>query len=152
MTTMTIEQVAAEHARLGAIIAALQTPAPKLLLIREAQIEMRPGERYAGTVLDDDGLISHHLVLLPGEAEALTWQGAKDWASEVGGELPTRQEQALLYANLKSDFKPEWYWSSQAYESDISYAWITNFLIGDQDLDDSKSAEVRARAVRRFTA
>lgn len=72
MTTMTIEQVAAEHARLGAIIAALQAPAPAgptLLLLSETTIEMRPGERYAGTVLDQDGLISHHLVLLPGDAD-----------------------------------------------------------------------------------
>ena len=149
MTTMTIEQVAAEHARLGAIITALQTSAPKLLIVREVQIEMKPGERYAGTVLDANGCVSHHLVLLPGEADDVSWQDAKDWASKVGGELPTRQEQALLYANLKSEFKPEWYWSAQEHETNSSYAWLQGFNNGLQSYYD-KSFEGHARAVRRF--
>ena len=150
MTIMTIEQVAAEHARLGAIIAALQAPAPAeptLLLLSETTIEMRPGERYAGIVLDQDGLISHHLVLLPGDADDLDWTAAKQWAKEAGGELPTRQEQALLFANLKSEFEASCYWSSEEYSS--SGAWYQDFDDGLQHY--IKSAELRARAVRRFT-
>ena len=148
MTTMTIEQVAAEHARLGAIIAALQTPALTMLIVREAQIEMRPGERYAGTVLDANGYVTHHLVLLPGEADDVSWQDAKDWASKVGGELPTRQEQALLFANLKSEFTPNWYWSGEQHEEDSSFAWSQGFDDGTQyylHVND----KLRARAVRR---
>ena len=151
MTMITLEAVKAEHTKLGAMIAALEAAAPKLLILREAQIEMRTGERYAGLVLDADGLASHHLILLPGEAEDIGWTDAKAWAEKAGGELPTRQEQALLYANLKSEFQPRWYWSGQEHESDSSFAWNQSFLNGYQDYD-AKSFEARARAVRRFPA
>ena len=118
-----------------------------LLTVREAQIELQPGERYAGLALDAEGHASHHLVLLPGEAENVSWQAAKDWAATAGGDLPTRQEQSLLFANLKSEFKPRWYWSGQEYDDDSSYAWIQYFRSGYQD-DDRKSFEGHARAVR----
>ena len=103
-----------------------------LLTVREAQIELQPGERYAGLALDAEGHASHHLVLLPGEAENVSWQAAKDWAATAGGDLPTRQEQSLLFANLKSEFKPRWYWSGQEYDDDSSYAWSQSFDGGDQ--------------------
>jgi len=124
---------------------------PTLLTVREAQIELQPGERYAGLVLDAEGHASHHLVLLPGQAESVSWTAAKDWADSAGGELPTRQEQSLLFANLKSEFKPRWYWSAEEYEDDSSYAWIQGFGGGGQ-VSGIKSFEGHARAVRRFTA
>ena len=151
MTTITLESIKTEHEKLGARIAALEAAAPKLLLLREAQIELRQGERYAGLVLGPDGLAAHHLILLPGEAEDITWADAKAWAEQAGGELPTRQEQALLYANLKHEFQPNWYWSSQTHESDSSYAWTQYFSNGYQG-NGGKSYAGRARAVRRFTA
>ena len=151
MTTVTIEQVQAEHERLGKLIAELQASAPKLLVLRETHIELRAGERYAGLLLGLDGLMAQHLVLLPGEAEDVSWDEAKAWAAKAGGDLPTRQEQALLYANLKSEFKPEWYWSGQEHESNGAYAWLQDFDDGYQYNYD-KSYEGRARAVRRFTA
>ena len=122
-----------------------------LINVREAQIDLQPGERYAGLVLDAEGNASHHLVLLPDQAEAVNWTAAKDWAANAGGELPTRQEQSLLFANLKSEFKPRWYWSAQEHEDDSSYAWDQYFLSGYQG-GDCKSFEGHARAVRRFTA
>jgi hypothetical protein len=151
MTTVTLQAIKTEHARLAAMIAALESSAPKLMVLREAQIELHPGERYAGLVLDSDGLASHHLVLLPSAAEDVSWQDAKTWAASAGGELPTRQEQALLYANLKSEFEPRWYWSGQEHESDSSCAWNQVFNYGYQG-GIGKSCQARARAVRRFAA
>ena len=151
MTTITLESIKTEHEKLGAMIAALEAAAPRLLILREAQIELRQGERYAGLVLGPDGLAAHHLILLPGEAEDVAWADAKAWAEKAGGELPTRQEQALLYANLKSEFQPRWYWSSQAHESDSSYAWCQGSDSGCQG-DNDKSYAGCARAVRRFAA
>lgn len=151
MTTVTLQDIKTEHARLAAMIATLEAIAPTLLVLREAHIELRPGERYAGLVLDADGMASHHLVLLPGDAEDVSWQAAKDWAASAGGELPTRQEQALLYANLKAQFEPQWYWSCQEHESDSSYAWDQDFSNGGQYYT-GKSCQARARAVRRFAA
>ena len=120
---------------------------PTLFIMREAQIELQPGERYAGLVLDAEGHASHHLVLLPGHAESVTWSAAKEWAATAGGELPTRQEQSLLFANLKSEFEPHWYWSAQEYEDDSSFAWYQLFYDGNQ-FSTYKSFEGRARAVR----
>jgi hypothetical protein len=124
---------------------------PKLFVVPEASIELQPGERYAGFLLDDAGLVSHHLVLLPGEAEKVTWTDACAWAAKAGGELPTRREQSLLFANLKGEFQPRWYWSGEAYEEDGSFAWDQTFDNGGQ-ISEHKSYEGRARAVRRVTA
>ena len=152
MTLITIDGLVAEQARLGRLIEALQqTSAPKVLIVSEASIELQHGERYAGLLFDANGLASHHLILLPGEAEDIKWDAAKEWASKVGGELPTRQEQALLFANLKSEFKPNWYWSGEQYEEDSSYAWDQYFLNGGQGYYH-ESYSGRARAVRRFPA
>ena len=153
MTTITLQDIEARQSELAAMIERFKvTPtAPILFRVPAADIELQPGERYAGAVLGDDGKITHHLVLLPGEAEAVPWQDAAEWAHEVGGELPTRQEQALLYANLKAEFQPSWYWSSETYESDGSGAWGQNFGSGYQSYYH-KSYEGRARAVRRFAA
>ena len=152
MTVITIDNIVAEQARLARLIEALQqTSAPKVLIVSEASIELHPGERYAGLVLDADGQASHHLVLLPGETEDASWDDAKAWAATAGGELPTRQEQALLYANLKAEFKAAWYWSSEQHASDSSFAWYQFFLYGNQG-NTRKSYAGRARAVRRFPA
>ncbi len=114
-------------------------------------LKINPGERYAGLVLDAvTGLPSHHLVLLPGEAEDMTWEDASKWAKEKGGDLPTRQEQSLLFANLKSEFQPDWYWSGEK-ASEVS-AWYQVFRYGFAHNDTYLTCEVRVRAVRRISA
>jgi hypothetical protein len=112
---------------------------------------LKPGEVYAGIILGLDGQPDHHLILLPGEAEKVTWGQAKKFATDAGGELPTRPEQALLYANLKHEFKPNWYWSGEQHAADGDYAWGQYFGYGDQNSFYVKSASLRARAVRRLT-
>lgn len=113
--------------------------------VNAAVIDLQPGERYAGLVLTPDGGTSHHLILLPGTAEKVTWNKAKTWAASVGGELPSRQGQALLYANLKDQFEPGWYWSAEEFNR--SYAWDQNFDSGYQG-NSRKSYEGSARTVR----
>ncbi|WP_227874079.1 DUF1566 domain-containing protein [Cupriavidus metallidurans] len=111
--------------------------------------QLRSGELYAGLVLGKDGEPGYHLILLPGEVEDKTWDQAKEWATSVGGELPSRREQSLLYANLGEEFKSAWYWSGTQSESDSDYAWGQNFGSGLQS-GSHKSYEFRARAVRRL--
>ena len=149
MSTVTIDAVIAKQAELAQMIETLQNAASFSYGIPAAAINLAPGERYAGLVLSADGEPAHHLILLPGEAEEVTWEQAKEWAAKQGGELPTRQEQALLYANLKSQFKPQWYWSGQAHETESSWAWYQHFGHGYQD-DRHEGLEFRARAVRRL--
>jgi hypothetical protein len=110
---------------------------------------LKEGELYAGLILGADGEPDHHLILLPGAAEDVTWAAAKEFATSVGGELPTRREQALLYANLKHEFEPHWYWSSEQHAAYDGFAWVQHFYNGCQNLS-SKSASLRARAVRRL--
>lgn len=110
---------------------------------------LRPGELYAGLILGKAGEPDYHLILLYGEAQGINWKDAHEWAAEAGGELPTRCEQALLYANLKDRFQSAWYWSSEVHASDSVYAWGQAFYDGGQgysNVDD----ELRARAVRRL--
>ena len=114
------------------------------------QQNLKPGELYAGIVLGKDGAPDHHLFLLPAKTEALTWDKAIKWAENAGGSLPTRQEQAILYGNLKHEFEPRWYWSCEQHAGNSDYAWMQNFYNGGQNLN-RKSLEFRARAVRRLS-
>jgi len=152
MTTVTLQDVKAKQSELAAMIARLEQAATKTTSITLAgvEIELDPGERYAGIVLNSDGTVAHHLILMAEKPSArMAWGDAVNWADNVGGSLPTRQEQALLYANCKDAFEEAWYWSSQPHEEDASYAWYCNFYDGYQYYHH-KSYEGLARAVRRF--
>src|SRR5690606_18617262 len=115
--------------------------------IPESRIELCPGERYAGIVLDDNGKPSHHLILLPGETKGVTHDVAVAWAAYNVGDLPTRREQSLLFANL-CGFEEAAYWSSETHAEDSSYAWYQYFDDGYQG-NFRKGEELRAVAVRR---
>ncbi|WP_257572693.1 DUF1566 domain-containing protein [Janthinobacterium sp. UMAB-56] len=105
------------------------------------------GGIYAGIIRGVDGSPDQHLVLVEGEGVDLSWSAAGAWAESVGGSLPTRAEQALLFANLKDQFKSDWYWSGT--QAGPSHAWGQDFDYGGQN-DDHRSYEGRARAVRRL--
>lgn len=111
--------------------------------------ELPAGQLNAGLVMQD-GKPSHWLILLPeAPTSCLNFNDATAWAESIGGELPTRQEQSLLFANLKDQFEADWYWSGEEYKSDSGYAWSQYFGSGTQDFD-LKDFELRARAVRRL--
>ncbi|PJC98751.1 hypothetical protein GQ37_010410 [Janthinobacterium sp. BJB1] len=106
------------------------------------------GERYAGVMPGQDGGASYQLFLLPGEADALPWQAALDWAAARGACLPTRSELALLHANLGHAFPAAWYWSSEADAILPRMAWSHDFDNGTQ-YNFRKTYSGRACAVRR---
>jgi hypothetical protein len=109
--------------------------------------DIKEGEKYAGFTMKD-GLPADHIILIPGEPDdELNWEYAKAWAADQGGELPDRQAGALLYANLKSEFKSDWYWLSEQYSPYL--AWLQTFNTGYQD-DYDKDNAFRVRAVRRL--
>ena len=145
----TLAEIEASHAETGKLIAAFKARATTQVVLAALQIDLKHGERYAGAILNDDGTVGHHLILLPGQADDINWKDAQDWAAKAGGELPTRREQALLFANLKGGFETAYYWSSEQYSD--SSAWYQYFNSGTQGFI-SKSAELRARAVRRLSA
>lgn len=92
MTKMTLEMARAKAAELEAIIAELMTKAVVKINIDAVTIELREGEHYAGTALNEDGTVNHHLILMVDKpAEKMTWKDAKAYAKKMGGDLPTRQ-------------------------------------------------------------
>jgi hypothetical protein len=109
--------------------------------------ELNEGEIYAGAIIAPDGT-GHHVILLDGDKDGADWNTQMEWAKSIGGDLPDRVEQALLFKHLKDRFKPEWYWSNTQHASDSGCAWSQNFSGGSQ-LSNLKSYEGRARAVRR---
>ncbi|MDP3137194.1 MAG: DUF1566 domain-containing protein [Burkholderiaceae bacterium] len=151
MSTITLEAIKAEQTKLAEMIAKLEAQAASVYHFPEALIDLRPGEHYAGIIIGQDGEPSHHVILMAGQpTDELNWQAALDWAKRIDGELPTRREQALLYANCKEQFEGAWYWSSEQHAANSVSAWFQHFDNGYQ-YDYYKSAELRARAVRRLT-
>lgn len=104
---------------------------------------------YAGIARGENGEADHHLVLLHAKpSSTLAWEPAKAWASSIGGELPTRFESALLYANVRDQFDTSsWHWTGT--QSSGGGAWGQYFGDGYQ-LDNGKKFEAAARAVIRF--
>jgi hypothetical protein len=151
MTAVTLEAIEAKQTELAAMIQQLQKQAvqTRVIEIESCDIELAPGEHYAGVVLDEDGQHQHHLVLMAQRpTNKLNWQAATDWAKSVGGYLPFRQEQALLYANCKAHLQSEWHWSCETHKEDASSAWFCNFSYGNQ-FNNHNSYEGCAVAVRR---
>jgi hypothetical protein len=109
--------------------------------------ELKEGEIYAGAIIAPDGT-GHHIILLDGDNDGADWRTQMEWAKSIGGDLPDRIEQALLYAHLKDRFQETWYWSNTQHASDSACAWSQLFYYGLQ-FYDGKSYEGRARAVRR---
>ena len=122
-------------------IGVLAKPDPLALPTLEA------GETYVATLFDAANGKGYHLILLPGDNGQADWDTHAAWAQSIGGELPTRLELSLLYAQCKSLFEEAAYWADECSES--GWAWYQDFYYGFQDYDH-KSGELRARAVRRL--
>ena len=107
------------------------------------------GETYIGLIGAANG-DAYHAILLPGDNNNATWQQQIDWANSIGGDLPNRIEQAMLWANHRDQFKKDWYWSNEIHHFESGWAWSQLFYHGYQVSLNLKSNEFRARAVRRL--
>lgn len=108
------------------------------------------GGTVMGVMAGENGQPDYLLLDLGVEPEKdVTWDEAKAWAKSVGGELPTRREQAMLFANRREgQYKPRWYWSGEQHAGEPSWAWCQDFYYGTQG-GTRKDYHGRARAVRR---
>lgn len=109
--------------------------------------ELKEGEIYVGAIIKPDG-IGHHVILLEGDNDDANWNDAMAWAKSIGGDLPDRVEQSLLFAHMKDQFKEEWYWSCEQYASYSGFVWSQDFTNGNQHSYTTHET-LRARAVRR---
>ena len=108
---------------------------------------LNDGEIYIGAIGNHTG-DAYHLILLSGDNDDATWECAMEWARSIGGDLPDRVEQALLYKHMPEEFKNEAYWSNEKHADDANYAWCQHFNGGGQ-YGLRKGLQLRARAVRR---
>ena len=107
---------------------------------------LKKGECWVGIVTTEKGL--HHVILLAGDQDSAPWKKQMAWAKKAGGDLPDRQELALLRVMLPDEFKPDWYWSGEQHAAYPDYAWCQTFYYGYQN-DNTIDFKLRARAVRR---
>ena len=151
MPAITLDAIEAKQTELSKLIEQFKefSNQPTTHVFPQVEIKLMPGEYYAGPVLDQRGDLVHHLVMMAQRpTDKLNWPAAMDWATRIGGSLPTRQEQALLYANCKPHLKPDWHWSCEPHDDDASSAWYCYFSHGLQGTGH-KSYEGCAVAVRR---
>lgn len=115
------------------------------------QLQIPPlneGEIYIGAIGNAKGEV-YHLVLLPGDNDDATHAEQLAWAQSIGGDLPNRIEQAMLWADHRDQFKKDWYWSNEKHHSESGWAWCQSFITGTPSNDPTDYA-LRARAVRRL--
>ena len=110
--------------------------------------ELSEGEIYIGAIGDADGNL-YHVILLPGDNNDATHKSQLEWAKSIGGDLPIRIEQAMLWANHRDQFKKDWYWSNETHHAASGWAWFQLFRYGGR-YSSYRSLELRARAVRRL--
>lgn len=108
------------------------------------------GGEVMGVVMGENDQPDYLLIDLGVEPKNdVTWDEAKAWAASVGGGLPTRREQAVMFGNRREgQYQPRWYWSGEAHASEPSWAWGQVFNYGSQ-VSYHKDNPSRARAVRR---
>jgi hypothetical protein len=115
------------------------------------QIQIPPladGETYLIGLVDANGDVEH-TVLLPGDKDDASQAEQFAWAKSLGGDLPNRIEQAVMFAKFRDRFQKDAYWSNETCDWGSSFAWCQNFNDGLQ-YSYRKSAALRAVAVRRF--
>ena len=110
-----------------------------------AMTQLNEGEIYTGAIIQPDGT-GHHVIILPGDNDDADWNAQMEWAKSIGGDLPDRVEQSLLYKHMPEQFKKDWYWSNTQREA--GSAWFQGFHDGYQ-LWSFTYSKCRARAVRR---
>ncbi|MGB2832953.1 MAG: hypothetical protein WBC07_08350 [Methylotenera sp.] len=111
---------------------------------------LNANEKWLGVVISASSLKKQHIILLPDHKDEINWQDAKNWAESLGGDLPDRVEQALLFKCMKDEFEEEAYWSNETHHKNTEWAWCQLFYHGHQH-SYTKYSKLRARAVRRVS-
>lgn len=149
---ITIDQIKEEHAKVAQMIATFEAN-QKIASAYPITLnlpQLNAGEKYVGAIISADGTKRDHIILLPEIKVDINWKDAMTWAKSIGGDLPNRCESSLLFATMKDQFEPQWYWTNEQHADGSGYAWLQGFNDGYQD-GTHKSNECRARAVRRLS-
>jgi len=150
--TVTLDEIKSQQNKLQSMIARFESSKliESALPISVSMPDLEDGEKWVGCIISADGLKAEHTILLPGESKCASWSNQVAWAASIGGYLPDRCEQSMLFKFMKDEFKEEAYWSCETHANSAGWAWFQNFNVGNQGIT-SKSSELRARAVRRLS-
>ena len=110
--------------------------------------QLAKGETYIGLIGDADGN-TYHAILLPGDNDAATFEAALAWAKSLGGDLPSRIEQAMLLDRFRDQLRKGKYWSNETHPVCSNCARSQSFYNGNQSIT-RKADKIRAIAVRRL--
>ena len=110
--------------------------------------ELADCDIYVGAIGDAAGNL-YHVILLPGDNDDATHESQLEWAKSIGGDLPNRIEQAMLWARHRDRFQNDLYWSNEIHDTESGWAWFQTFGHGSQTRG-TRLSELRARAVRRL--
>ena len=150
MSTITLEAIKSAHEQVAQMIAKYEQQPfrwEEPIMVRAPNLA--PGELWLGVIISADGKKKHHIILLPGVKIGINWKNAMDWAKSIGGDLPDRAEGALLFAVMKDEFDPEWYWLNEQHALSSAFAWGQHFDDGGQS-SYHEDGKFRGRAVRRL--
>lgn len=125
MTAITIESLEAKQTELAALIEKFKAQRPITRINHPAiEIDLHPGERVAGHLLDANGHIKQTVIVLPHRLdEKLNWADVQVWAKEHDIDVASPEEYALIKANCPDLLTESWYWTNKPYAENDNYAW-----------------------------
>lgn len=109
-------------------------------------------EIYAGIVTWNNGNPKHHIILIREESSDNVHAKQSEWAFNLGGDLPMRDEMLILQANCKSIFNPKkHYWTGERNARFSRFFWMHNFGSSISTMCDGLTVKGSAFAVRRMS-
>jgi len=158
MTVVTLKEIEAkqqslnaDHVRMNEMIERFKAQSQASEFRLEAiTIPLAAGEHCAGPVFNEDGSLSHYVILMSVSDDDMNWRAAGGHAAKLGGKRPDDQEGSLLRANLRHVLRDSGaFWLDGEESDDSAYARYQLFYDGYQ-YGGHKSASLCAVVVRRF--
>jgi hypothetical protein len=147
--SITLQDIESKQDELLALIASFkQQSQTTTLRIPAIELELQPGEWYAGAVLNEDGSVKHHTIVAKVSADGNDFDAAQDMAADAGLSAPTFQEARLIVAHRYGRLAGmSWFWLAEPH-SNSAYAWYCYLGSGNVNYNH-RSAGGGALAVRR---
>lgn len=113
------------------------------------KLTLNKGEHDAGIFIGKNSTSSYRIIIMPGELINAPLHLAKEFATKLGGVLPTNCELLFLFNNSKDQYKNGWYWSGDLHPCYDDCAYSLNFQSGENEISE-EYCKLSARAIRRM--
>ena len=132
MSDLTLEKIEAKQTEIVKLIDQFkQASLARRFTIPSVSIVLAAGEWYAGPVINEDGSVKHHVVVMKTDiTKRLDFDATQALASELGGVAPTIQEGRLIVSHQYGRLgDASSIWTIEVYKENASCAW--NVYLGD---------------------